>query len=268
MPEGHTIHRMAKDHSKWFQGRVVSLRSPQGRFSAGAQQLDGAVFRGAYAHGKHLFYRLDPHDQASLNIHIHLGLFGKFRKRASEEVEPSPNCRLRMCSDTHVLDLSGPTCCEVLTPEEAAAKCGTLGPDPLRSDGSASQFAARLKRRRIPIAAALLDQKVIAGLGNIYRAELLFHHRINPMTPAADLTENTARELWDTAAWWLDLGVRANRIITVLDASPKRVPRLPRREAVFIYGKQNCPVCGDGIVRREVGNRTLFVCDTCQTRKS
>ena len=110
MPEGHTIHRMAKDHSKWFQGHAVSLSSPQGRFRAGAQQLDGAIFRGAYAHGKHLFYRLDPQDQPTLVIHIHLGLFGKFRKRASQDIEPSPNCRLRMCSDTHVLDLSGPTC--------------------------------------------------------------------------------------------------------------------------------------------------------------
>ena len=115
----------------------------------------------------------------------------------------------------------------VLTPQEAAAKRDTRS-DPLREDGSALAFAARLKRRRIPIAAALLDKKQ-SPLGNIYQAELLFHHRINPMTPARELSESTVKQLWDTAVWWLELGVRSNRIITVLNDAPKRLPRLARR---------------------------------------
>lgn len=268
MPEGHTVHRMARDHGRWFNGSEVALSSPQGRFSAGAQALDGAVFREAYAHGKHLFYRFDAADQPQSIIHIHLGLFGKFRKRASRDVQPSENCRLRLCSDEHVLDLSGPTCCEILTPEEANAKCNQLGPDPLRKGASVDLFAARLKRRKVPIAAALLDQKVIAGLGNIYRAELLFHHRIDPMTPARELGPKTVEALWRTSVWWLELGVRANRIITVLEAPPKRLPRLARREAVHIYGKKVCPVCSAQVVSRDVGNRKLFACGACQTRTS
>ena len=266
MPEGHTVHRMAKDHAKLFRGQTVELSSPQGRFADGAQRLNGSVFRGASAHGKHLFYHLDRPDQPAIYIHIHLGLFGKFRRR-KDETPPSPNCRLRIRGDASVLDLSGPTCCEVLTAEGVEQKRAKLGPDPLRQDGDVQRFVERLARRRIPIAAALLDQKVIAGLGNIYRAELLFEHGIDPMTPASALAPETALELWDTAVWWLALGVRANRIITVFSEPPKRLPRLPRREAVMVYGRSECIKCGGAVETRTVGNRKLFACFECQVRR-
>ena len=120
MPEGHTIHRMARDHEKWFGGHTVLLSSPQGRFSVGADLLNGRRFESAYAHGKHLFYQFSGDDAQPANtIHIHLGLYGRFRKRKSPDDEPSPNCRLRMVSPIQILDLSGPTCCEVLTPSES-----------------------------------------------------------------------------------------------------------------------------------------------------
>ena len=264
MPEGHTIHRMAKDHQKWFRNQPITLSSPQGRFDEGAAFLNGWVFRSAFAHGKHLFYVFDGAADSSAVVHIHLGLFGRFRKRKSPQDVPSPNCRLRIQGTDRVLDLSGPTCCEVLTQEQAESKCQTLGPDPLREDGDVEEFAHRLSRRRIPIAAALLDQKVIAGLGNIYRADLLYAHRIDPLTPAKALRRQTVEALWNTAVWWLDLGVRANRIITVLPESPKRIPRLKRREALLIYGKNHCPECGGAVERSQVGDRTLFACLSCQ----
>lgn len=268
MPEGHTIHRMAKDHGKWFRGKTVRLTSPQGRFSEGAKQLSGHVFRAAFAHGKHLFYRFDLGDQPPAVIHIHLGLFGKFRKRATPDDPPSPNCRLRIEADNRVLDLAGPTCCEVLTETEAERKMGQLGPDPLRDDGDVALFAQRLSRRKIPIGAALLDQKVIAGLGNIYRAELLFEHQIDPLTPANQLSATTIEAMWATTVWWLALGVRANRIITVLPKTPKKLPRLPRRESLQIYGKKVCSRCGSAVETSQVGNRKLFACRSCQTHTS
>ena len=262
MPEGHTIHRMARDHARWFNHTNVVLSSPQGRFRSEADALSGARFEGTSAHGKHLFYQLSRSNMPSLFIHIHLGLFGRF-KRHTSAVTPSPNCRLRIERDGCVLDLSGPTCCEVLTKDEKEQKCDQLGPDPL-GDGSSEEFAQRLARRRIPIGAALLDQKVIAGLGNIYRAELLFLHRINPYTPSNALKRDTVEALWQTAAWWLSLGVRANRIITTLDEMPRAVPRIPRKEAVLIYKKDSCPECGEPPETASIGNRKLFFCATCQ----
>ena len=266
MPEGHTIHRMARDHLKLFGGKTVQLSSPQGRFEGEARRLNHSVFQDTSAHGKHLFYHLTHQDNPTLYIHIHLGLFGRFR-RQNHNKKPSPNCRLRIRSGEDALDLSGPTCCEILTKREVEEKCRKLGPDPL-GRGDVSEFRARLARRRIPIGAALLDQGVIAGLGNIYRAELLFRHRIDPYTPAKDLEPETIEALWHTAKWWLTLGVRANRIITTLDEQPKRVPLIPRREAVLIYGKPCCPQCGVPTSTALVGNRKLFYCQACQQKDS
>ena len=266
MPEGHTIHRMARDHQKWFAGQQVFLSSPQGRFAMGAALLNGQQFESAYAHGKHLFYRFKVDEQPANTIHIHLGLYGRYRKRGGPDEPPSPNCRLRMVTAERVLDLSGPTCCEVLTETEAKRKCLSLGPDPLRADSEGESFFERLKKRRIPIAAALLDQKVIAGLGNIYRADLLFQHGICPLTPANQISEATAKALWATSVWWLELGVRANRIITVLDEPPRKLPKLARRESVLIYKRRHCPRCSGGVSVSEVGNRTLYFCANCQTK--
>ena len=266
MPEGHTIHRMAKDHERLFRGQVVKISSPQGRFAEGASLVQGSVFRSATAHGKHLFYHLDGVGGIAHNIHIHLGLFGKFRERERGEA-PSPNCRMRVEGGGAVLDLSGPTCCEVLTNEQVHAKRAQLGPDPLRTDGDAASFIERLSKRRIPIGAALLDQKVIAGLGNIYRAELLFEHRIDPLTPARSLKRGTAQTLWDTSVWWLRLGVQTNRIITTLREPPRTLRRIPRREAVMVYGHRMCRECESEIETMTVGNRKLYVCTTCQTRR-
>ena len=268
MPEGHTIHRMAKDHERWFKGQSVALSSPQGRFSEGADALNLSTFHSTSAHGKHLFHRYTLQDGSAAYIHIHLGLFGKFRKRAlKDQATVSPNCRLRIQSSTQILDLSGPTCCEVLSFDEVEHKRSQLGPDPLRSDGDVALFVQRLAKRRIPIAAALLNQKVIAGLGNIYRAELLFEHRVDPLTPACEIKESTARSLWETAVWWLALGVKTNRIITTVAKAEKgRSKKVPRRESLMVYGHTHCPACHGPVETREVGSRKLYACFKCQTK--
>ena len=267
MPEGHTIHRMAKDHEEWFRGKRVDLSSPQGRFHDGAQALSQSIFHSASAHGKHLFHRYILSDTSDAFIHIHLGLYGKFRSRNIEhQAIVSPNCRLRIQSETHILDLSGPTCCEVLTADEVKQKCSQLGPDPLRDDGDVELFIERLAKRRIPIAAALLNQKVIAGLGNIYRAELLFEHRINPLTPANEIKASTARDLWHTAVWWLALGVKADQIITTLDkaSAEDHIAKGKRSESLMIYGHSTCLKCESPVETRSVGNRKLYACFECQ----
>ena len=266
MPEGHTIHRMAQDHAHWFSNKTVALSSPQGRFHEGALALNGSTFDSANAYGKHLFHYYRKEGQVTC-IHIHLGLYGKFRKRKnSPHSLPSPNCRLRIQSDTDLLDLSGPTCCEILTMDEVKVKQSQLGPDPLRVDGNVDRFVHNLSKRRIPIAAALLNQKVIAGLGNIYRAELLFKHRIHPLTPAHALKKSTIYEMWHTAVWWLALGVRENRIITTVDESSIHSKQLPHHESLMVYGQSRCSICNHTIEPVEIGNRRLFACFTCQIK--
>ena len=265
MPEGHTIHRAARLQNQRFAGRTVRLRSPQGRFDEGAALLDGQTVRRVEAHGKHLFTQFESGDV----LHVHLGLFGKFRIRTRPFPEPSPNARLLLWTDQAELHLAGPTVCEVITDDEKLQIQARLGPDPLqgRPDGAA-ELEARLARRTIPIGAAILDQKVIAGLGNVYRAELLFLIGLHPFTVSREVPPRFLSELWDLAVTELTLGERAGRIVTVDPSEVGKATRaeLHRTERLYCYKRhgQTCRRCDDEIVSADLDGRTIWWCPTHQ----
>ena len=176
MPEGHTLHRLAALHRRRFVGRPVGVSSPQGRFVTDAELVDGRVLESAEAHGKHLFHHYGP----NLVVHVHLGLYGKFSDARLPAEEPRGQVRMRMVGEMHYADLRGPTACELITDDEADAIHARLGADPLRSDADPDRAWARISRSRAPLATLLMDQKVIAGVGNVYRAEALFRHGLDP----------------------------------------------------------------------------------------
>jgi endonuclease VIII len=130
MPEGHTIHRAARDQRPMLVGKVLSVASPQGRFHEGAARLDGESCLAVEAFGKHLIYQF----KNEMTLHIHLGLFGRFRTAKLPAREPRGEVRVRMMSDTHVVDINGPNTCEVLDPAGMAALTKRIGPDVLRKD--------------------------------------------------------------------------------------------------------------------------------------
>ena len=118
MPEGHTIHRIAKDHSPILTGQPVAVSSPQGRFEADAALIDGVVLDRIEPYGKHLFYWYAN----GLVGHVHLGLFGKFRVAKGPEVPPVQGLvRMRMSTDLGTIDLAGPTDCSIGTADERDA---------------------------------------------------------------------------------------------------------------------------------------------------
>lgn len=259
MPEGHTIHRLARNHLRELAHEPLAVSSPQGRAAETAALLDGSEIDHIDAYGKHLLYRFSTGD----TLHIHLGLYGRFRKKASPAPEPRSPPRLRLAGPEWTYDLSGPTACELFDPVQEDRLLARLGPDPLRRDGDPERFAANLSRRRIPIGAALLDQAVIAGLGNVYRAELLLLARIDPHTPARDMRPAQVQELWDRSVTLLRAGVKANRIVTA-PRRPGRKGRIPRSEATNVYRRQSCLQCGESVSVEELGARTLYWCPACQ----
>jgi len=269
MPEGHTIHRLARDHAKLLRGRAVLVSSPQGRALHAAEAVDGRTLTGVDAHGKHLLYRFAGLEDV---VHVHLGLFGRFVTRRRPPIpEPRATTRLRLRPaddpDGLAIDLSGATASELLDPARVDALHARLGPDPLRRDGDPERFAANLARRRIPIGAALLDQAVVAGIGNVYRAEILHACRVDPHTPAREVDAATVRALWDTAVVQLREGVRLNRIVTTPpELAPPGKPRsrLRRDERVVVYRRSTCLACGGAVVREEQALRTLHWCPACQ----
>lgn len=264
MPEGHTIHRLARDQRRDLRRRPVRASSPQGRFADGAARLHGAVPTRIDAWGKHLFHRYDTGDV----LHVHLGLIGKFRRQPSPPADPVGVIRLRLEGDERTWDLSGPAICAVITPDEAAAVVARLGPDPLRRDADPDRFVAKVRRSSKPIGALLLDQGVIAGIGNVYRAEVLYLTGIHPEAEGRSLSEAQVRELWDLAVVLLTAGVRRNRIVTV-DPAEVGIPvaRMTKADAVYAYHREWCLRCGDRMVLLDVAGRRIDACPTCQPRR-
>ncbi|WP_217145459.1 Fpg/Nei family DNA glycosylase [Streptomyces sp. AC627_RSS907] len=270
MPEGHTIHRLAEDYATAFAGTPVRVTSPQGKFSDAADLLTGSRLTRTEAHGKHLFLGFRPAEW----VHIHLGLFGKVTFGQTPAPPPTDTVRLRLADDTAYVDLRGPTTCALITDAEKQAIHDRLGPDPLRPDADPRAAYRRVSRSRTTVAALLMDQKVIAGVGNVYRAEVLFRHGIDPYRPGRDITPAEWDAIWRDLAELMREGVRNNRIDTVRpEHTPEAMGRPPRVDdhggEVYVYRRAGlpCHLCGDAVRTADLAARNLFWCPTCQRKQ-
>ncbi|WP_329409891.1 Fpg/Nei family DNA glycosylase [Streptomyces sp. NBC_00704] len=266
MPEGHTIHRLAQDYAR-FAGRPLQVTSPQGRFADAAALLTGGPLTRTEAHGKHLFLGFGGERW----IHIHLGLFGKVAFGDASAPPPTDTVRLRLADPTSYVDLRGPTTCALLSDAEKQAVHARLGPDPLRADADPRRAYARVSRSRTTIAALLMDQKVVAGVGNVYRAEVLFRHGIDPYRAGRTVTPAEWDAIWTDLVALMREGVRHNRIDTVRpEHTPEAMGRPPRVDdhggEVYVYRRthQPCHLCGDTVRTAGLAARNLFWCPTCQ----
>jgi endonuclease VIII len=263
VPEGHTIHRLARHLRRDLTGHEVRAASPQGRFADGAALLDGGRIGGAEAWGKHLLVTW----QSGAVLHVHLGLIGTFRRHPAD-ADPRPSVRLHLGVPESGWWLIGPTVCEVGGPDLVDRVTAGLGPDPLRdAAGGVDEFTRLLARRRTPVAATLLDQKVVAGIGNVYRAELLFLAGIDPHRPAAAIGADEATLLWDLTCAQLATGTRLGRIVT-RDPAEVGAPasRLRADERLYVYGRTGLPCrrCGTEVREAPVAGRRCWWCPTCQ----
>ena len=270
MPEGHTIHRYARDQTNLLGGRTIRVSSPQGRFAADAERVDGATLDSVVGYGKHLFYEWSTGEVG----HVHLGLFGKFRvQRTDHSPDPIGQVRMRLqaeADDLHeqfvTVDLSGPTACSIDPPSVRKQILARLGPDPIRRGSKPDAMIARVAKSTRGIGDLLMDQAVVAGVGNVYRAEALFVAGIHPLRPGNRCDPAELDALWAIVQGMLRQGVKDGRIVTVsrddLGISPRA--RIPRREATYAYKRDRCLLCGDEIQRLQIANRTSYHCPTHQ----
>ncbi len=262
MPEGHTIHRLARRHARLLVGQRVGADSPQGRFADGAALIDGRLLTATDAWGKHLFHQYDD-----LWLHVHLGLYGKFRDGLLPAPEARGALRLRLLGQERWLELRGPTACDVLTDDERRVILARLGPDPLRRRADRDAFVGRVLRSRAPIGTMLMDQSVIAGVGNVYRAEVLFRQRLDPFSAGREHEAATLELVWDDLVVLLRAGVRAGRIVTTLPEDRERPAGRARRvDSHYVYGRAGlpCRVCGTPVLDTIAATRRLFWCPVCQ----
>ncbi len=341
MPEGHTVHRLARALERGFGGERLRISSPQGRFPEAAE-IDRHVLLAAEAVGKHLFLSFAPQADLPLDsvhvriVHVHLGLYGSWTfagehsvmpdraigapRRAvdtsavlrvgeqehtvtagstrdlSETIDPEgwrrllprPTVRLRLVGPHGLADLTGPTACEILDAEGRERIMARLGPDPLRDDADPRRFIQRVLRSRTGIGVQLMNQDVIAGVGNIYRAEVLFRARLSPFVPGTDLTAGILEGIWDDLAVLMDYGARTGRIVTTQpehrDIAAMIIERsrgtrqngdeadgvVPREKSFYVYHRQTlpCRLCGAEVRSEDLASRTVFWCPRCQTERS
>ena len=267
MPEGHTVHRLVGAFDARLVGKRVDASSPQGRFADGAALIDGRMLEAAEAHGKQMFLRFSGETW----LRVHLGLYGMWRfagpgmagigrrtRVVSEVFPPEPRglVRLRLVTRTNVADLSGPTACVLMTPDEKVAAMTRLGEDPLRTDADPARAYARLHASRMSIGQLLMRQDIVAGIGNIYRAELLFRARLDPHVAGRDVSKPMWEAMWSDLAGLLRDGVTTGRIVTTGR----------RRERTYVAHRAGkpCLVCGETVLSEPMGGRKLYWCPNCQ----
>lgn len=328
MPEGHSVHRIARQFERNIVGRAVAASSPQGRFVEGAAVIDGREALEVRAVAKQMFLRFD----GDVWLRVHLGMYGAWdfsgevsvdatiassngrmgqtnqrgtvvdgaimdaagenslssigaprraRVRMSEQTTgleeqiewPPPvvgAVRLRLLTETTCADLRGPTACVLQTPDEVVATIAKLGPDPLVDDIAEGEerFTATVKKKPTAIGLLLMDQAVVSGIGNVYRAELLFRARQNPHTPGRDVPEEVVRGIWRDWARLLPIGVETGQMMTMDDLDPEAYRRAMahRDDRHWVYHRAGlpCRVCGTTVLMEEAAGRKLYWCPSCQ----
>jgi len=262
MPEGHTLHRLARRHGELFGGRIVRADSPQGRFAAGAARLDGRRFSRVQAYGKHLFYDVP----GAGYLHVHLGLYGTFRDGEQPAPAPKGALRLRLQTEQAWADLRGATVVDLLDRAGRGAIIDRLGPDPLARRPNPTRFLRRAAGSRAPIAALLMDQSVLAGVGNVFRAEVLFRQGLDPYCPGRELTDAQLLGIWADLVTLMRAGLRTGAIIATTPADrPRGAPVLPDN-AHYVYRRAGLPCrrCHTQVALAELAGRNLYWCSSCQ----
>jgi len=292
VPEGNEIHRWAERHTAAFAGRPVRVDGPQGRFTD-ADVLDGRKLERVMAVGKHLGYDFGK-DRI---LHVHLGLQGDFSEGSGTLPEVKGALRLRMWNAAAVkrpavpgvskrhgwysdddgtdnidadkvawVELRGPMDCSVYSQEKWDGLLKRLGPDPLNGDGP-EKMIAKVAKSRKSIGELLMDQTVAAGVGNIYRAELLYRARLSPFRLGKDVEEKTLRSIWKEAGVLMKAGMVDRRIVTTKPADrPHKTGQALKEEAHYVYRRNGrpCFVCGTDVLKKEMAGRNLFWCPVCQ----
>jgi endonuclease-8 len=257
MPEGDTIHYAANRIRPLLEGAVPDeLRTPHPRFAADRwpQRLAGRTVTSVDAHGKHLFLRFE----GDLVIHSHLrmtGSWGTYRDGQRWRRSPRRAWLVARARGGEVVQFDGPVL-ELLTSARARARSdiAALGPDILAPELDEAEFLRRLRSddQTRPIGDALLDQRTIAGIGNLWKAEGCHAAQIDPWRPTGRVSD-------------------AEALAIVHQTRPRmqqsaRDGMQDRFRVVYNHAGRPCPRCGETILQRGMGddNRTTFWCPGCQ----
>ncbi|MEY4310614.1 MAG: hypothetical protein RLZ71_540 [Actinomycetota bacterium] len=262
MPEGHAVHRFADRFGELFLGSNLEIDSPQGRFTDG-KLITGRKLTRSYAVGKQMFLEFEN----ELTLRIHLGIYGKWTfHEADEKPDAVGQIRARFAANGHVVELRGPTVCEVIEPDAVRQVLERLGPDPLNANPrgiESNRFLQRVLGSKTAIGLLLMNQDVISGIGNVYRAEILFRAGVSPHRAGESLTREQVKAIWDDSVKLLKVGVKTGTMITIERLFSKS-PEKEDRNFVYKREGQPCRKCGTSVSIEMMAGRKLYWCASCQ----
>jgi endonuclease-8 len=256
VPEGDTIHYAANRMRPVLEGAVpiVETPHPRHRFDRWPERLEGRKVAAVGAHGKHLFIHFD----GDLVLHSHLRMTGSwatYEEGRRWRRSPSRAWLVLRARGHAVVQFDGPVL-ELLTESRARfdRRLAMLGPDILAPELDEARFLERLREDdpTRPIGDAILDQRTLAGMGNLWKVESCFAARIDPWRPTAAVSDEEALAIVRAARPGMEASAR--------DGNQKR------HRVIYGMAGRPCPRCGETILSRGQGdtNRITYWCPGCQ----
>lgn len=260
MPEGDTIHRAAATLRPFVEGRTIESADRNDRSPLDVTALPGRILETVEPRGKHLLMHLDD----GLVIHSHMGMTGSWHLYEHDAEWRKPRSRAWLVMRFERVDAVcfTPKILELLSPDglRRHAMLRGLGPDVLSPTFDVTEVVERFRAAsERPIGEAILDQRNVSGIGNVYKSEVLFLERIDPFGPVGSLSDETLERI-----------IRTSRRLAFrnLDGRPRRTRFRSDGDRKWVYGRSGepCPECGATIKLRRQGDlgRTTYFCSKCQ----
>ncbi len=270
MPEGDTLFRAARTLHRALAGRPVvrfeTALAPLSRVDDDAP-IAGRTVEGVRSLGKHLLIEFS----GDLVLRTHMRIKGSWLVYRPGERWQRPRSAMRVVVETaeHQAVAFDVPVAEFRTARELARDpaVARLGPDVLDPGFDEAEAVRRLRERGAAgVGEALLDQRALAGIGNVFKSEVCFGERVHPFTPVAALDEETLRRLVRTARRFLGMSVL--EAPASVNAMRRTTHRADPSARLWVYGRagEPCRTCGERIVlvRRGLDARSTYLCPGCQ----
>lgn len=258
MPEGDSIAKAAERIRPLLVGsEIVSVYGTSPQLRSNASRLSGRRVTGVRTFGKHLVIDFD----LGFSIRVHLGMPGRWRVMTADRPSPG-NARLVLSTATHHVCCFAAPDVEVDRTPAIERRLERLGPDVLSTDFHPSLLIERARTRPArPIAEVLLDQQVVAGLGNVYKSELLFLAGVHPLTTVEEVSDEELLEIATRAKQLLSVNLRAGARSTTGDRA--------RGREMWVYDRPGrpCRRCASEVHTARIADRVTFWCPTCQPQR-